>query len=163
MLLDCHLLTPQHNFVTKCCGFYLFHFGQRNAAACQKKKMKEGVTSSNNLSTLILWRVVEVFKVVHWSTKGLLLKKCSRCRSRCSRSILCMHHYKIKSTSSKIIIVGYPGLSTPHVFKYWEMIGKGYRWRHIARHMSSMEQKILVDSDRRKYPIKQFTLSHIIA
>ena len=74
MLLDCHLLTPQHNFVTKCYGFYLFHFDQRNAAACQKKKMKEGVTSSNNLSTLILWRVVEEFKVVHWSTKGLLLK-----------------------------------------------------------------------------------------
>ena len=38
MLLDYHLLTPQHNFVTKCCGFYLFHFGQRNAAACQRKK-----------------------------------------------------------------------------------------------------------------------------
>ena len=38
MLLDCHLLTPQHNFVTKCYGFYLFHFDQRNAAACQKKK-----------------------------------------------------------------------------------------------------------------------------
>ena len=161
MLLDCHLLTPQHNFVTKCCGFYLFHFGQRNAAACQKKKWRKVLHLSTTL--VHLWRVVEVFKVVHWSTKGLLLKKCSRCCSRCSSSILCMHHYKIKLTKSKSIIVGYPGLSTPHVFKYWEMIGKGYRWRHIARHMSSMEQKILVDSDRCKYPIKQFILSHIIA
>ena len=53
MLLDCHLLTPQHNFVTKYCGFYLFRFGQRNAVACQKKKIQESVTSSNNLSTFV--------------------------------------------------------------------------------------------------------------
>ena len=37
------------------------------------------------------------------------------------------------------------------------------RWRHIARHMKSIEQKVLCDSDRCKYPIKQFILSHIIA
>ena len=36
-------------------------------------------------------------------------------------------------------------------------------WRHIARHLTSFEQKILVDSDRCICPVKKFILSHIIA
>ena len=50
------------------------------------------------------------------------------------------------------------GLSTPHIFKCWEVIGKGWQIHHITQHMTSFVQKILFESDRRIYPIKQFTL-----